>query len=250
MKICLMQIRPVAGDVQGNAARHLRLIDTAVPHHPDLIIFPELSLTGYEPTLAKELAMDVEDGRLQPFQQLADAHQMTVGVGAPIRQEDGICIGMVLLRPCQPRQLYAKKYLHPDEEPYFVSGQSTVSFIGDQYKVALAICYELSAPEHAADAHEQGAAVYVASVAKHARGVTAAHQRLATIARDDGLTVLMANCVGLADGDVCAGESAVWNEQGELAAQLDDSHEGIIVYDTAAQEVVCCFYHSPSRRHL
>jgi predicted amidohydrolase len=49
MKVCVAQTRPVTADIQRNIEHHKRLIDTAVPHHPDLIIFPELSLTGYEP---------------------------------------------------------------------------------------------------------------------------------------------------------------------------------------------------------
>lgn len=238
MKICVVQTRPVAGDVQGNVARHLRLIATAVPHHPDLIIFPELSLTGYEPTLAKELAMEVDDGRLQPFQQHADAHRLTIGVGAPIIQADGICIGLVLFQPGQPRQLYAKKYLHPDEEPYFVSGQSTVGLIGDKNNLALAICYELSVPAHAVDAHENGAAIYAASVAKYARGLDTAVPRLSHIASQYGMTVFMANSVGVADGDLCAGKSAVWNDQGALMGQLDDTREGIVIFDIDTQELV------------
>lgn len=237
MRICVAQTGPVKGDIRRNVDNHKRLIATAVPHHPDLIIFPELSLTGYEPTLAKELAMEVDDGRLADFQTIANVRQVTVGVGAPIIQGAGICIGLVLFQPGQPRQLYAKKYLHADEEPFFVSGHSSVEFLGDNNDVALAICYELSVPAHAVRAHEKGAAIYIASVAKYARGVAAAHQRLAEIARDYGMTVLMSNSVGLADGDLCTGNTAVWNVQGTLLGQLDDTHEGILIFDTDDQEL-------------
>lgn len=238
MKICIAQSRPYPGNIVRNIEQHQRLIATAVPHHPDLILFPELSLTGYEPTLARELAMEVGDGRLQPFQQLADTWQLTIGVGAPIRQGNDICIGMVLLRPCQPRQLYAKKYLHSDEEPYFVSGRSSVELIGENNQVALAICYELSVPEHAQNSFQNGATIYAASVAKHARGVAAAHQRLAAIAANYGMTVFMVNSVGMADGDLCAGGSAVWDDTGTLLAQLDDAHEGILIFDTDTRQTV------------
>lgn len=237
MKICVAQSRPFPGNIARNIEQHQRLMATAVPHHPDLILFPELSLTGYEPTLAQELAMAVDDGRLADFQTIANARQVTVGVGAPIIQGDGICIGMVLFQPGQPRQLYAKKYLHADEEPFFVSGRSSVEFLSNHNEVALAICYELSVPAHAARAHENGAVIYIASVAKYARGVVAAHLRLAEIARDYGMTVLMSNSVGLADGDLCTGNTAVWNRQGTLLGQLDDTNEGGIIFDTATQEI-------------
>lgn len=236
MRICVAQTRPVTGDIQANIGQHKRLIDTAVRHQGDLLIFPELSLTGYEPTLAQGLAVYLDDGRLHIFQELADTHQIAIGVGAPILQEAGICIGMLLFQPHQPRQLYAKKYLHPDEEPYFVSGHSTVGLFGDKNNVALAICYELSVPEHAANAYHNGAMIYVASVAKYARGVAAASQRLAEIAREYHMTVFMSNSVGTADGQPCAGGSAIWNNFGVLVGQLDDSSQGILIFDTNTQE--------------
>jgi len=239
MKICMVQTRPYPGDIQRNIEQHLRLIETAVPHQPDFIIFPELSITGYEPTLAQELAMHRDDGRLAAFQTTADTHQLTVGVGAPIIQPAGLCIGMVLFQPQRPRQLYAKKYLHVDEKPFFVSGQSSVGLIGDQNNVALAICYELSVPAHAQHAYENGAGIYIASVAKYAAGVAAAHQRLAEIARHYALPVLMGNSVGVADGGVCTGNTAVWNAAGEKLSQLDDTHEGILIFDIDTQEIVC-----------
>ena len=56
MKLCIAQTTAAPGDVAINIANHCRWIERAIEHHADLIIFPELSLTGYEPTLAKTLA--------------------------------------------------------------------------------------------------------------------------------------------------------------------------------------------------
>lgn len=53
MKICVAQTRSVAGNIERNVARHREFVETAVSHRANLIIFPELSLTGYEPTLAQ-----------------------------------------------------------------------------------------------------------------------------------------------------------------------------------------------------
>ena len=49
MKICVAQTRPIKGDIQSNIDHHKRLIDLAVSNGADTVIFPELSLTGYEP---------------------------------------------------------------------------------------------------------------------------------------------------------------------------------------------------------
>ena len=68
MNVCAAQLRPVAGDITKNMAKHLDLIDLAVAHKADLVFFPELSLTGFEPTLAEPLAFNVADHRLAVFQ--------------------------------------------------------------------------------------------------------------------------------------------------------------------------------------
>jgi predicted amidohydrolase len=203
----------------------------------DTIIFPELSLTGYEPTLAKAVAVSRDDACLAVFQDTVDARQVTIGVGMPTPSDGQPYISMIIFQPHQPRQLYSKQYLHADELPFFAHGHNATAVLGDKSDVALAICYELSVPEHAQQAFANGANIYVASVAKSASGVEQASQRLAKIARSYDMTVLMVNCVGPSDDFVSAGGTAVWNNQGNLLAQLDDAHEGILIYDTDSQEV-------------
>ena len=68
--------------IGSNIERHQSLIEAAVALGAETIVFPELSLTGYEPLLAKELAMDVGDCRLDVFQTLSDTGRITIGVGS------------------------------------------------------------------------------------------------------------------------------------------------------------------------
>lgn len=231
MRIAVAQLRPVGGDITGNTVRHKALIDQAASTKADIIIFPELSLTGYEPELAGELALQEKDPRLDVFQALSATHRLTIGVGAPIQSASGVSIGLVLFHPGLPRQVYYKEYLHPDEEPFFVRGINESVFLNGYPEVALAICYELSVPGHAAEAHAKGAKIYVASVAKTAGGVKKAYERLFSIAREHTMTVLMANCVGLCDGQECTGGSAIWNSRGELVSQLNAYEEGILLHE-------------------
>jgi NAD+ synthase (glutamine-hydrolysing) len=49
MKIALAQINVVIGDFEGNFKKHIRYIEEAVSRNADLIVFPELSITGYPP---------------------------------------------------------------------------------------------------------------------------------------------------------------------------------------------------------
>lgn len=238
MKICLAQIKPVTGDIAQNIERHEAFVATAVSHHADLILFPELSLTGYEPTLAQALAVQPHDSHLTLFQTLADAGPITIIVGAPTQNQPLPGISLLIFQPGQPRQMYTKQFLHADEEPFFTPGPTTTALIGPHGEAALAICYELSVPAHAQAAAENGAQIYLASVAKFARGMAAAHGRLAQIAQTYSMTALMVNCVGLADGEWCAGQSAVWNRDGQRLAQLDDTAEGVLIFDTETQALI------------
>jgi predicted amidohydrolase len=236
MRIAVVQTRPVRGDVARNVAGHLELLQMAHSERAEVVVFPELSLSGYEPELARELALRAEDPRLDAFQEASDASGRLLAVGAPIRSAGKPCIGLVIFRPRMPRQVYSKRYLHEDELPFFVRGEHSSGVLETSPRIALAICYELSVPEHARAAFEQGAGIYLASVAKSAGGVERAQARLSDIAREHGVPALMANCVGPCGGFDSAGGSAVWDRQGRLLARLDDVHEGLLVLDTETEE--------------
>jgi hypothetical protein len=75
-------------------------------------------------------------------------------------------------------------------------------------------------------------------VAKFINGVDKAMVRLSEIAANYSMTVFMSNCIGLCDGQECAGKTAVWNNHGLLIGQLDGSHEGILIFDTVTQKLI------------
>ena len=102
-------------------------------------------------------------------------------------------------------------------------------------KIALAICYEISIPEHAEKAFQNGAQIYIASVAKFKSGINKAKTELANIAKRYSMNVLMANCIGMADGAECAGKTAVWNKEGGMICELNELNEGLLIFDTARQ---------------
>lgn len=228
MKLCVAQTRPRKGDVTSNLAEHKELVQLAVHLGADMILFPELSVTGYEPHLAHELATHREDDRLNELQQLSMTHNITVGVGMPVSSATAPYISTIILGPQGKRLTYSKQYLHADELPFFAPGKEQL-MLGD---VALATCYELSVPEHSEHVHRMGAKVYIASVAKTAAGIEKAHTTLAGIAKKYGMTVLLSNCVGHCDDFDCGGRSAAWNDQGELVATLGDESTGLLLVDT------------------
>lgn len=238
MKICVAQIKPVKGDIKANIERHKKFIDIAVANGAGMIVFPELSLTGYEPELAKALATDSNDKRLEDFQLIANTKQIVIGIGVPTQTKTLPNISMILFRPNEPGEIYSKKYLHSDEEPFFVSGANAANLVIDNTNIAPVICYELSVPVHSENAHRNGANVYIASVAKTVTGMEKAAETLSGIAKKYEMTVLISNCVGPCDNFESAGKSAIWNNKGQLLAQLDDNSEGILMIDTSTQEVI------------
>jgi predicted amidohydrolase len=238
MRLCVAQIRPVKGNIDRNIEKHEEIVASASSYSASAIIFPELSLTGYEPTLARELACDASESRFDVFQRIADDKEITIGIGAPTRNEAGNCISMILYQPHQRNRIYSKKHLHHDEEPFFVAGENFNVFTIQESNIAPAICYEISVPQHAENASANGADFYIASVNKSVTAIDAALKRLAEIARKYSMTVLMSNCVGFCDGSRCAGKTSIWNDKGLIIGQLDDRSEGLLFFDTVSQIVI------------
>jgi predicted amidohydrolase len=238
MKLCAVQARPVKGDIYRNINNHKKLLNLATANGAETIIFPELSLTGYEPDLARELATHAGDSRFNDFQMFSDEQGVTIGVGMPTKKDEGTCISMIFFQPKTERQTYSKKFIHFDEEEIFIPGKNSLVTLSGHPETALAICYEISVHEHAEKAFSSGATIYLASVAKTAEGTEKAITRLAAIAKDYSMTVLMSNCVGLSGGYECAGRSSAWNDQGELVGQLNETDEGILIFDTDTGEKI------------
>lgn len=232
MKISAVQIRSDKGNIKSNIENHIKWIDIAVSENVDLIIFPELSLTGYEPVLAEELTTDQNDSRLDVFQKISDLKNITIIVGLPIKSPSGILISMVIFQPKSARLTYSKQQLHPDEKPYFIQGSEQIILKIKDQKIAPAICYESLQPEHSTRANRLGTQLYLAAVAKSQSGIEKAFAHFPKIADKYSMPVLMANCIGKCDNFESAGQSAVWDENGNLMGQLDNKNAAILIYDS------------------
>ena len=99
MKICIAQTKPVKGLVSANMEAHIKFIELALTFNAEAIFFPELSLTGYEPELAKNLATNQNDNRLDVFQQISDNNKIIIGLGLPTIAESQIRISMIIFEP-------------------------------------------------------------------------------------------------------------------------------------------------------
>ena len=237
MRIAIAQIEAIKGDIEKNLKNHLKWIKEAIRNKADMAVFPELSLTGYEPNLAESLATNQDDARLAEIQSLSDTNGITIEVGLPTKDGNDTFVSMIIFQPHKERITYSKQYLYPQEEPIFKAGKNPLVLNFETEVVSPAICYETTNKAHCEFAKRNNATIYIASVLSSINGIDAELKILSEIAKNNNLITFMANYVGKSGGYECAGKSSVWNEKGELIGQLGDKDEGMIIFDTLTKEI-------------
>lgn len=238
LTIAAAQSISVAGDLAANIKRHLRFIQMAAEQGVELLVFPELSLTGYEGDTAAKLAIDPEDAVLQPLRDLARELCVTTVVGMPIRlrESSGTFIGALVLHKDGSLSVYSKQHLHTGEELVFAAGNGgSMLKIGND-AVALAVCADFTHASHAAAAAQLGADLYAAGVLISEKGYATDTNLLRGYARKHSMAVLMANHGGVTGGWVSAGRSAVWSAGGELIAAADGPGDLLVIARRDGQE--------------
>jgi len=227
--VAAAQSASARGDVEANVRGHLRFIEAAASAGVKLVVFPELSLTGYEMDLAQELALEADDAVLEPLRRAVRRHAIHAIVGAPrVSGGDRPYLGAFVVSPSGTTG-YAKIHVHESELPFFRPGSERLVTSVGGVSTGLAICADTSHPEHAADAAARGAKLYVASVLKAGEGYPAHARRLEQYAARHGMAVLTANYAGDSGGWKSAGKSAVWDERGSLVARARSRGEALVI---------------------
>lgn len=228
--IAAAQSTSFPGDVSRNVARHLQFGTLAAESGAQLLVFPELSLTGYEPAIARSNAVRPDGSDLDPLRWLATQAQMTVVVGAPVRNEnDELHIAALAIRPDGSVSTYTKEHVHQSEAEVFTPGRGGPSLPVEDATVALAICADATHPPHAAMAAALGANVYAVGVMIDEIGYARKMSLLRSYALEHRMAVLLANYSGATGGQVSAGKSAIWSEDGQLVAASTGTEEALVV---------------------
>ncbi|PLR50244.1 carbon-nitrogen hydrolase family protein [Chimaeribacter arupi] len=235
LRIAAGQFAPVRGGIDENMHYHDMLIKSAASAGVNLIIFPELSLTGYEPDMAEELAL-ADEACLSPLQVLSDRYDMTIIAGAPLRVKEGKpAIGACVISSGRPVFYYRKMHLHPGESDYFSVGHTECIFKEQAFNVGVAICADAGQPVHAERTVQQGADVYLNSVLS-AGGYDKDAGQLQHYARLYAMPTLMANYCGPSGGWKPAGKSAAWDARGELIAQAPEDCAALVIMNIQGGE--------------
>jgi predicted amidohydrolase len=222
--IAACQSSSIRGDVAENFRLHLDWVRFAAEHRADAVVFPELSLTGYEPSIAREVALTADSAELSALTELSRKLQVTVIAGCPVRGASASgkpFIGAFIFRPDRPIAVYRKRFLHADEEQDFVgSNDCVVCEVSDQ-AIGVAICADIDHPEHAADARRDQATIYAAGVMMTPEGVARAESLMSTYAASHRMLAVMANHASPTGGYLTGGRSGIWDETGAPVAQAN-----------------------------
>ena len=205
----------ISNDVAGNALRHATAVRAADAR---VVVFPELSLTGYELAAA---AMAADDARLAPIVDVCAETGSVALVGAPVAGEDGRAyIAMLAVDGTGARVAYRKMWLGGAEPDRFSPGDVPAVIDLDGWRLGLAVCKDSRVAQHAADTAAVGMDVYVAGMVESAVDAAAPDERARRVAADHGVDVAIASFAGPTGGgfDDTAGGSGIWSSNGERMA--------------------------------
>ncbi len=229
--IAAAQITCLAGNIEENINRHLHAVALAAAHHVNLLIFPELSLTGYEPELARNLGLTLQDARLETLRNQAKTHDMTLVVGAPLCCNDGdaLYIGAIVFAPDGTLYSYTKQHLHDGETDFFTEGQGGPQLTLGNQTLGLAICADIGVASHPQHAADNGANIYAAGVLITEPSYRRESEMLRGYAEQHGMTVIMANHCAPTGGWSPAGKSAIWSDRGQVIAVAPANQDALAI---------------------
>ena len=207
---------------------HRRLAERAADEGASLVIFPELSLTGYRDSLVVGDAIDPRDAVLEPLAELAQRRAITIVAGAPLERGRGLMIGSITFGADGTRGTYSKRYLHESETRVFTPGDGGPLLSVGGTPVGLAICAEVNHPAHFPDTIASGARVYAASSFLSPRGYEKDFLRLTTCTQIMRVPALMANFADSPELE-SAGGTAAWDDEGRLLAAAPRTGECVVV---------------------
>lgn len=242
LTVALAQMYPVMGNLQKNLDQHLNIMDALAAQGADLVVFPELSLTGYYVRdLVAELACKptAQDPIFGELLQRSAQHQMDAVIGFIEEDQRGrfyisaayISKGDVLH---VHRKVYLPTYTMFDDSRYFAAGSSASAFDTPHGRVGLLICedyWHISLPYIL---WMDGADILIFINASPGRGIDT-HERAASARWVEMVSqgyaglftnyIINCNRVGYEDGIVFGGGSSIIDPAGEILLRCADFEE-------------------------
>lgn len=249
MRMGIAQIRPRLGRIDHNLELHRQMIQQAKEEQIDLLVFPELSLTGYN---LLDLTFDV--ARRTQAEEIQTLVQLTGGIdvvfGFVEESHDYQLYNSAIYASQQSityihRKVYLPTYGMFDEARYFGRGKRIRSFATRFGRMGLLICEDAWHPSTTYLLTQDGAECLILLANSPAKDVSSEHfdsqktwslltQSQATVS---GTYYVYANRVGTEDGVTFSGGSHVVNPLGKMEQQGENFAEQLLIYDLDMDEV-------------
>ncbi len=242
LRVALAQIAPTLGDRQRNIAKHLEQIEAAKREQADLIVFPELSLTGY---FLRDMVPEVALHRESPeITQLVEAAAPMALVAGFVEEAPGHQFFNAALYAEAGRLLHVhrKVYLPTyglfEEQRYFSAGKRFQAFSANRFgRVGLLICEDLWHVSAATIMQAEEVDVLICIINSPARGVDGPKIRTAetyellarTFSQLLGVMVVVVNRVGFEDGLCFFGNSMVVSPDGRIISEAPQFEECLTI---------------------
>ncbi|MBP2581998.1 D-alanyl-D-alanine dipeptidase [Streptomyces sp. PvR006] len=233
MIVAATQFAPVAGDIAANVRTVAEMVRAAGAEGARVVVFAELCLSGYEPSLIRDtpdLVLTEDDPRLEPVREACRAVSAAAVVNGPVRTADGRPAVTTLVVGPEGELLarYDKQHLYGIEQEVFAPGTADGRFALDGVRFATATCYDNRFPELAERAAADTCAVYLASSV-----LGADNDSFETVypvrARDFGLYVVLGNVLGANEDGVGGGAAGVWGPDGGRIADAGPDEPGFVL---------------------
>lgn len=211
-QVSIAQFAPVLGGLSANLATHQRLAEEAIAGGSRLVVFPELSLTGYfVKDLVSEVALRQDAPQLDAIRKLSERIDLVCGFieqgdGDRLHIASGYFSGGELLHV--HRKVYLPTYGMFEEGRFIAPGRRLRAFDGPLGRTAILICEDLWHPSTVGVMAADGADLLIGVAASPARGFGGDRPDSARIyeqmnrvyAQLFGMNVVFSNRVGFEDG--------------------------------------------------
>jgi NAD+ synthase (glutamine-hydrolysing) len=237
MRLALAQINSVVGDIDGNAASVAEWLGRAREANADLVLFPELVVTGYPPEDLLLRPGFVRAARRAVDEIARAAHGITVLVGAPHLETD-LYNACFVLAHGEVRGVYKKWYLPNygvfDEDRYFAAGRELQLLRLGDVVIGPTICEDVWQPGPPATDLALAGAQLVTNISASPFHVGKDREReemLKVRATDNSCFFALCNAVGGQDELIFDGHSVVLDDEGEVLARAAGFEEELLVVD-------------------
>jgi len=206
-------------DVASNASTHAETVRAA---RASVVVFPELSLTGYQLD-APTITMD--DPRLQRIVEACAQSGSTALVGAPVPSDSGRPnIAMLAIDGDGSSVAYRKLWVSTEESQRFDPGDRPAVLEIAGWRLGLAICRDTGIAQHWTDTAALGMDVYVGATLMTANERVELEDRACRIAAEHHVWIAFASFAGPTGSgyDNTAGCSGIWTSAGVLLNGVGD----------------------------